>query len=149
MASPQRVAGTPTLLLDTSSVSNSFRARAQSAILPYLDPPNLPAISFQTEAELLTWERSRTLSAPRRAEIRGFLDSARIIYANHAVAARCAEIIRRRLDAGKSRNLADAWIAATALAAALPLITFDKSGFTDVRGLDLIVLETPPAPATR
>lgn len=145
MASSQRIAGTPTLLLDTSSVSNSFRARAQSAILPYLGPPNLPAISFQTEAELLSWERSRTLSAPRRAEIRDFLDSARILYADHAATARCAEIIRRRIDAGKSKNLADAWIAATALAAALPLITFDRSGFTDIPGLDLIILETPPA----
>lgn len=143
MASSAQVAETPTLVLDTSSVSNSFRAHARGVISPYLEQPNVPAISFQTEAELLSWERSRTLSPARRAQIRDFLQTARIIYATHAAAVHCATIVRRRLDAGRSENLADAWIAATALANSLPLVTFDKTGFSDIPGLDLAILDAP------
>ena len=54
-----------------------------------------------------------------------------------------AEIMRRRVDLRQPENVKDAWIGATALGNRLPLVTYDRTGFLDIRllGLDLHILD--------
>lgn len=130
----------PNILLDTSAVSDALRDEDRSDVLPYLNLPHQPAISFQSESELLVWAQSPTISASRASQIREFLRTATVIYADRETVAHHARIIRRRKNEDRKEQVEDAWIAATALARDLPLVTLDKKGFSDIGGLDLILL---------
>ena len=130
----------PNILLDTSAVSDALRDEDQSDVLPYLNPPHRPAISFQSESELLVWAQSSTISAANASQIRGFLRTATVIYADRETVSHHARIIRHRKNEDRDERVEDAWIAATALARDLPLVTLDKKGFNDIRGLTLILL---------
>ena len=129
-----------TRLFDTSAVSNALRESFQETIDPYLEPAGSAAISFQTLAELLIWTTSPTLPAQYREQVVDFISTAVVLHSNDEVARRFAEIVRRRRSAGRPENVKDAWIAATALAYNLPLITFDRRGFNDIPDLDLTLL---------
>lgn len=129
-------------LLDTSTVSNWMREAHQKPLDLHLGPFDGSAISFQTEAELLLWTTSPTLPARYRSQVHDFLVTAAVLHSNSEVSNQFARILRRRRDMGHPENVRDAWIAATALAYDLPLITFDQRGFNDVPDLDLILLST-------
>ena len=137
---PIAVERAPDTLLDTSAISNFLIKAGQSPVLPFLQPPRRPAISFQSESELLVWARSPTIPQRHATQIREFLRAATVLYADHDSVEHHARIIRSRKDRGRKEQIADAWIAATALARSLPLVTLDKGGFGDVPGLDLILL---------
>ena len=141
---PIAVERAPDALLDTSAISNFLIKADHSPVLPFFYPQRRPAISFQSESELLVWAQSPTIPQRHAAQIRGFLRSATVLYADHDSVEHHARIIRSRKDQGRKEKIADAWIAATALARGLPLVTLDRSGFGDIPGLDLILL-----PATR
>ena len=127
-------------LLDTNAVSNSLKPRISAVVAPYLRTPGTSAISFQTEGELGVWSASPTIPPAHAEQIRAFVRDAPILYANETVVAHYIAIVRRRRNAGRPENVKDAWIAATALAYGLPLITFDRHGFNDIPDLDLTLL---------
>ena len=129
-----------TRLFDTSAASNAMRESLQETVDPYLEPAGSVAISFQTLAELLIWTTSPTLPAHYRRQVVDFIASAVVLHSNDEVTRHFAEIVRRRRNAGRPENVKDAWIAATALAYDLPLITFDRRGFNDIPDLDLTLL---------
>ena len=129
-------------LLDANAVSNSLKPRIAAVVAPYLHTPGSSAISFQSEGELGVWAASPTIAPARAEQIRSFVRTAPILYANEAVVARYIEIVRRRRNTGRPENPKDAWIAATALAYNLPLITFDRHGFNDIPDLDLTLLRS-------
>ena len=133
----------PTVLHDTSSVSEFFKHGLHSAASPWFQPPHVPAISFQTAAELLVWSLSKTIVPHGPAQIRQFLADAVVLAPTPAVRRTYAEIMRRRIDLRRPENVKDAWIGATALANRLPLVTYDRTGFLDIRllGLELLVLD--------
>ena len=141
MATPPEVV--ITRLLDTSTISNWMRNPLQGTVEPYLQPPGSAAISFQTLAELLVWTTSPTLPPGYRRQVLDFISTATVLQSNDDVARHYAAIVRRRISAGRPENPKDAWIAATALAYGLPLITFDRHGFNDIPDLDLTLLRTP------
>ena len=138
MATPPSVV--ITRLFDTSAVSNAMRESFQETVNPYMEPAGSVAISFQTLAELMIWTTSPTLPVPYRRQITDFILTAVVLHSNDEVARHFAEIVRRRRNAGRPENVKDAWIAATALAYNLPLITFDRRGFNDIPDLDLTLL---------
>ena len=127
-------------LLDTNAVSNSLKPRSAVAVAPYLQTPGASAISFQTEGELGVWASSPTISPAHARQVRAFVRDAPILYADEEIVAHYVEIVRRRRDTDRPENVKDAWIAATALAYGLPLITFDRYGFNDIPDLDLTLL---------
>ena len=140
MATPPAAEVEVARLLDTSAVSNSLKPRLAAVVAPYLRLPGSYAISFQTEGELGVWAASPTIDRSYANQIRAFVSAAPILYADEAVVAHYIEIVRRRRNAGRPENVKDAWIAATALAYDLPLITFDRRGFNDIPDLDLTLL---------
>ena len=135
----------PTALHDTSSISNYIRDAEFSESARLFLRPHVPAISFQTEAELIMWEQSNEIAADDLRRLREFLSSAFVLQSTAAVNRRFAEILFARRAAHperrwRNRHIRDVWIAATALAYGLPLVTFDRRDFLEIAGLDLIIL---------
>ena len=135
----------PTVLHDTSSVSNYLEHEERSTAAKFFRAPHQPAISFQTEAELLMWAMKPETPEGLRDAIRGFLASAMVLQSNSAVNRLFAEIMVARMLAYPKKtwrdlDVGDAWIGATAVARGLPLITYDRRGFNDVPGLDCRIL---------
>ena len=137
-------AGAPTALHDTSSVSNFIRDSEFSASARFFRSPHVPAISFQTEAELLMWERAPDIADDDLRRLREFLSSALVLHSNMAVDRHFAGILLARRARHpdrpwRDRRIRDVWIAATALGYGLPLITFDRRDFLKIDGLWLIM----------
>lgn len=135
----------PTVLHDTSSVSDYLEHADRSTAAKFFRDPHLPAISFQTEAELLMWALKPETPEGLRDGIREFLASATVLQSNSAVNRLFAEIMVARMLAHPKKtwrdlDVGDAWIGATAVARGLPLITYDRRGFNDVPGLDCRIL---------
>ena len=142
---PPRPPAAPTVLHDTSSISDYIRDPMASAASGYMRAPHVPAISFQTEGELLLWDRSSRIAPEERDRLRGFLASALVLQSNAAANAHFADIVIGWRTAHPQRTwrnllIPDAWIAATALAYGLPLLTFDRRDFLEIDGLRLIML---------
>lgn len=136
----------PTVLLDTSSISSYARRPESSPAAEYFAAPHLPAISFQTEAELLLGLRSPRFTLRQRERVRAILDSIIVLGSNSATSRHFADAVlgwREAHPLRQWRNLLvpDAWIAATALAYGLPLATFDRNDFLEIAGLELILLQ--------
>ena len=140
MVARQSLTFAPTLVVDTSAASNSMKQRTAEDVAPYLASPQRPVHSFQTEQELITWAASPRMPADRAAQVRRYLDRAVIIDSDREIDRVCAEIVRARLDRGEKRNTEDAWTCAVAVVFGVPVLTYDQTGFSDVRGLEAIVL---------
>ncbi len=135
----------PTVLHDTSSVSDYLEHSDRSTAAKFFRAPHLPAISFQTEAELLMWALKPETPEGLRDAIREFLASATVLQSNSTVNRLFAEIMVARMlmypkKTWRDLDVGDAWIGATAVARGLPLITYDRRGFNDVPGLDCRIL---------
>ena len=136
----------PTVLHDTSSISRYVRDPIKSAAAPYMRAPHVPAISFQTEAELLLGLRSQQFLDEQHDFLIELLDSIVVLGSNSATSRHFADAVlgwRAAHPLRQWRNLLvpDAWIAATALAYGLPLATFDRNDFLEIAGLELILLQ--------
>ena len=143
MVAAQALTFVPTIVLDTSAASNSMKPGTDEQVAPYLSSPHRPVHSFQTEQELITWSRSRYLASEFATEVRRYVERAVIIDSDREIDRICAEIVRGRLDRGEERNTEDAWTCAVAVALGVPVLTYDRSGFSDVPGLEAIVLAVP------
>ena len=140
MVAAETLSFRPTVVVDTSAASNSMKPGIDVQVAPYLSAPHRPVHSFQTEQELITWAASARMSAERAAQVHAYLDQAVIIDSDREIDRVCAEIVRARLDRGEERNTEDAWTCAVAVVLEAPVLTYDQTGFSDVRGLETIVL---------
>lgn len=129
-------------LLDTSVASMLLPSRAARPELefyrPFLEGRTL-ALSFQSVAELLRLPlRNRWGTAKRRA-LDGFLRRFVVLPYDIVLAETWAQVMVEAERAGRRLEVGDAWIAATAVRRALPLISHDGD-FLDlpVSGLQVI-----------
>ncbi len=143
MVAAQALSFTPTVVVDTSAASNSMKPGTDVQVAPYLSAPHRPIHSFQTEQELLTWSDSRHLAAEKAAVVRDYVARATFVDSDREIDRVCAEIVRGRLDRGEKPNTEDAWTGAVAVVLRVPVLTYDQTGFSDVRGLEVIVLVMP------
>ena len=58
----------PTEIHDTSAVSNFLKFGDRSSAYPWFQKPHVPAISFQTAAELLVWALSKSIAPMARSK---------------------------------------------------------------------------------
>jgi predicted nucleic acid-binding protein len=90
---------------------------------PHLAPA-IASISFMTLAELEQWAVVRNWGPRRHAELLQFIrDRFVVIDSNAALCRKWAEVRGQVKSAGHHIEVADAWIAATALLYNAPLIT--------------------------
>ena len=83
----------PTVLLDTSSISEYVHDPVESPARAYMLAPHVPAISFQTEAELLIGLHSQQFSAEERDLLTELLDSIIVLGSNSETSRHFADIV--------------------------------------------------------
>jgi len=96
------------------------------------------AISFQTRAELLVGALNANWGPTRMQSLQQEIGRYRVINSNDAISAAWADIMHRGRRDGTPIGVADAWIAATAIASSMPLATNNLRHFAHVARLDLV-----------
>jgi tRNA(fMet)-specific endonuclease VapC len=130
----------PVRLLDTNIVSFIMKAHPLWArYAPHLTGYDL-AVSFQTLAELLMGGALAGWGNAKWAALEATLTTMTVLHSNQETCERWAEIqVARR---SQPIGVADCWIAATALANSLELVTHNPADFTNIPGL-IVITEAP------
>lgn len=127
-------------LLDTNIVSFLINNHTLAAIYqPHLTGYDL-AVSFQTVGELLAGGALAGWGVARWARLEAVLNPLTVLESNPTVCVRWAEIQLFRRS--QPISAADAWIAATALAHGVELVTHNPADFRHIPGL-AVVTEAP------
>jgi tRNA(fMet)-specific endonuclease VapC len=126
------------IVIDTNILSFLFKndTRARDYEKHLLSGPIF--IAFVTVAEVERWALERNWGPRLRERLNEHLKNY-IVYPFHrSLCTRWAEVCVSARRAGKPVGVHDAWIAATALELAMPLVTHDRYGFLGVDGLNMI-----------
>lgn len=123
-------------LIDTNIVSYQMKSHSLAAAYqPHLVGYTL-AVSFQTVAELREGAALVGWGPAKRASLDATLSDLLILYSDDAVCHKWAEVRAARRQ--QTIGVADAWIAATALAFDLELVTHNPDDFRHLPGLTVI-----------
>jgi tRNA(fMet)-specific endonuclease VapC len=122
-------------LVDTDVFSFIFKGddRAE-AYRQHLDGRSV-YLSFMTVAELYRWALERNWGNAKVAALREHIDACGILEPNDAVRWQWAKLMSVK---GAPMSAADAWIAATALAFDLPLVTHNRADFDRIADLKVV-----------
>jgi tRNA(fMet)-specific endonuclease VapC len=127
-----------TVQADTNILSYIFNKHSYANLYQRHLKGNIVLISSQTVAEMRFGALKRNWGVTRLAALESFLTNYITVYPNDVI---CSLWARVRVDAefqGKHVSKDDAWIAATALAMDVPLITHSKQDFEFVQSLTVI-----------
>lgn len=129
----------PVVIVDTDVVSYIFKGDTRGDLYePHLTNA-IASISFMTLAELEQWSVVRQWGARRHSDLLQFIKNRFVVVDSNAVLCRQWAEVRGGVKAnGGVIETADAWIAATALLYAAPLITHNAADFALVPGLSVI-----------
>jgi predicted nucleic acid-binding protein len=126
------------LVVDTDVVSYLFKRDTRAALYqPFLNSPPF-VISFMTLAELRRWMRERNWGQTRRAELENYLTRYVVLHSDIDLCERWAQATDSARRNGRPIAAADAWIAATALQLAVPLVTHNAAHYAGVDSLDVL-----------
>jgi tRNA(fMet)-specific endonuclease VapC len=126
------------VVVDSDIVSFQFKRDTRAALYqPHLAGKQW-ILSFQTVAELDGWALQRAWGAARRTKLERHLGKFVIVFAERLLCSWWAEATNRARRNGRPINAADAWIAATALAMDVPLVTNNPADYAGVDGLTII-----------
>lgn len=129
---------TDRLVVDTDVVSFVFKGDSRAKLYePHLNGRQL-VVSFMTVAELYRWTEERNWGAKQIAALEAHLRK----FVVHPVDPNLCKIWGRIMAEGKKNGkviaCADAWIAATALANAIPLVSHNGKHYSGVAGLSIV-----------
>ena len=130
------------IVLDSSVVSYIFNRDPISRYYVEQLRGNRQYISFQTLEEAWYGAHSRGWGARRMKELTSHLERYEIIWPDTDLVEVCARLRAERRTAGRELNMADAWIAATAILLDCSLASHD-SHFVGIPSLQLIRAPTP------
>lgn len=126
------------LLVDTNIVSYLMKRHSISELyLPHLKDKVL-CLSFVTIGELYLGAEKDNWGDKRKSELEEKLKNYVVLPYDKVVAERYARVVTWLQRQGLSISFPDAWIAATALAFELPLVTHNAKHFVPVPDLQLI-----------
>lgn len=100
-------------------------------------------VSFMTVAELDRWSIQRQWGPARLAQLAAFLAQFVLALPDRALCRMWAEVVDGARQQGRPIATADAWIAATAVALDLPLLTHNTADYAGVTSLRLLPTVTP------
>ncbi len=125
-------------VVDTDVLSYLFRRDTRAeAYRPHLSGRIL-AISFMTVAELDRWALQRNWGTARQERMAAFLAQFTIILVDRTLCRTWARVGDQARRQGRPIQAADAWIAATALALDVPLVTNNRADYAGVATLRLL-----------
>lgn len=129
----------PDILLDTNVVSFLSRPCREGKDYARHLVARTPAVALITMAELRFGALKGGWGEARWQKLEGLVAGWAVIPGNDAIASHAAGIMNAQRRAGSRIEWADAWIAATAIALDLPLLTHDRD-FFEVDGLEVITV---------
>ena len=126
------------IVVDTDVVSFLFKsdARAQQ-YLSFLDNHQL-LISFMTEAELEQWVLLAKWGPERVSRFHGFMNRFASVPTSRDLILKWADVMVAARASGRRIEVADAWIAATALLYDAPLVTHNPTDYSGVPSLAIL-----------
>lgn len=130
------------IVLDSSVVSYIFNRDPIARYYVERMRGNRQYISFQTLEEAWYGAHSRGWGARRMQELTSHLERYEVIWPDTDLVEVCARLRAERRASGRELNMADAWIAATAIMLNCPLASHD-SHFVEVPNLQLIRAPIP------
>ena len=95
-------------------------------------------LAAQSVAELRLGARLSNWGERRQQRLEMLITTYSVIYPNDSICTAWAEIKAQGKKRGHPISTEDAWIAATALAFAVPLVTHNKKDFDFINGLSII-----------
>ncbi len=125
------------VVVDTDVVSMIFKGHSLAD--KYLDiiEGHSVVLSFMTLAELTLWADRRSWEAERRKRLSQFLTNFKICHSDESLCETWASIRHKAFAGGQPIEVADAWIAATAVYLDVPLVTHNRKHFDHVQHLRL------------
>jgi tRNA(fMet)-specific endonuclease VapC len=126
------------VVVDTDVMSYLFKRDTRATEYEVYLHGRVPVLSFMTRAELDAWGRIAGWGARRYEELDTFLQPYAVHYPDREFCRVWAEVYAGARRRGISIQSADAWIAATALFYAVPLLTHNSADFIGVDGLQLV-----------
>lgn len=123
-------------LIDTNIVS--FRMKSHPLIelyKPHIEGISL-AISFQTVAEMWAGAELAEWGTKKRQQLSTALENLLVLHSDDRVCQKWAEVRAARKH--RTIPVADAWIAATALAHDLEFVTHNPADFVEIPGLTVL-----------
>lgn len=130
-------------VVDTDVLSMTFKRDTRASLYrPHLQGRQL-SISFMTVAELERWALGRNWGTARRAALAEYLHRFTIRHSDEMLCRWWAAVMVSAQRNGRRIEVADAWIAATALLHAVPLITHNAEDYAGVDGLHVITEPDP------
>ena len=126
------------VVVDTDVVSLVFKAdsRAEKYVAA-LSAPDL-LVSFMTEAELERWILQARWGSERIIRFRTYMKRFVSVPSSRDLIVRWAEVMVVARSLGRRIEVADAWVAATALLYDAPLITNNPGDYVGVAGIKLL-----------
>ena len=125
------------IVLDTSVVSYIFNGDSRADYYVERIRGLRTFISFQTLEEAWHGAYARGWGNRRKDELAAHLSQYLVIWATAELVDTCARLRSEREKAGRRLEVADAWIAATALLLECPLASHDRD-FSAIPGLEFI-----------
>jgi len=126
------------VVVDTNVVSYIWKRDTRGTLYtPHLTGRQW-LMAAQTFAELEAWPLKNGWGAARHEALRNYLNNYTFAEVDKAVCLQWAKVQANAKRIGRLISEADAWIAATALAFAAPLITHNPDDFKYVPGLTVI-----------
>jgi len=131
------------VVVDTDVVSFEFKGDSRAQLFRRHLLGQVGVISFMTLAELDEWADWRRWGQPRRERLERHLGKFMLYYADRTLCRRWGDVRARGRRKGQPIDGADAWIAATALALDVPLVTNNPTDFAGVDGLTVLSADGP------
>lgn len=129
-------------IVDTDIVSYLFRQDTRAEVYRYHLQGRSLGSSFMTIAELEYWALVRGWGDARRARLLEFLEDYTVIPADVPLCYVWASVRLQARRNGRPIEIADAWVAASAVRYGMPLLTNNRNDFLGVDDLVLLPAES-------
>ena len=126
------------VVVDTNVVSYIFKRDTRETLYKAHLQGRMAIIAAQIFAELEAWPLKYGWGIRRHEALRAYLETYAFAEVDKAICLQWAKVQANAKRVGRPMTEADAWIAATALAYDVPLITHNPNDFRYVPGLSVI-----------